>query len=164
LIVDAKPTKLAGVKEVFPETIGYLKEWGGRVWTFPEVLLGPDEPIVICWKDNAVIHWFELLKKGFPVEVWDDPNTSMQMVQHYSGKTILSRLELIKITLECLKNRMETGIGWHYPGDLSYVLMGFLRIRPPINKHDSSLQAFARYIPVLFVINVAVHAKRKANP
>ena len=120
-----------------------LREWGTRVWTFPEVLLGPDQAIRICWKDNHTIHWYELEKQQFPEYVWDDRESSMQMVRHYRN-VALTRLEFVKIAMGCLLHRQQKGIQWHYPGDLSYVLMGFLRIRPPINKYDSSLQAFAR--------------------
>jgi hypothetical protein len=120
-----------------------LREWGARIWTLPEVLLGPDQPIHICWKDNSVVQWYQLHKQHFPGYVWKDRENSMQMVHHYNN-TALSRLEFVKIAMNCLTSRQESGIVWHYPGDLSYVLMGFLRIRPPINKYDSSLQAFAR--------------------
>jgi hypothetical protein len=133
-----------------------LREWGARIWTFPEVLLGPEKPIRIYWKENheeeidnqrvqvATVHWYELEKQQFPGLVWKDEDLSMQMVRHYKN-TALSRLEFIKIALNCMLHRQEKGIQWHYPGDLSYVLMGFLRVRPPIDKYDSSLQAFARY-------------------
>jgi hypothetical protein len=125
------------------DTMLLLKQWGARVWTYPEILLGPDQPIRVCWKSTSTVHWFELNKRDFPASVWEDSESSMQMIEHYTN-TNLSRLEFIKIALTCLMNRQRKGIQWHYPGDLSYVLMGFLRLRPPINKYDSSLQAFAR--------------------
>lgn len=116
------------------------------MWTFPEVLLGPDVALHICWKTESEIQWYELKKHEFPEKVWtDDSKRSMQMVRHYKN-IALTRLEFVKIVMDCLLHRQQqkNGINWHYPGDLSYVLMGFLRIRPPINKFDSSLQAFAR--------------------
>jgi len=69
----------------------------------------------------------------------------MQMVRHYRNVT-LTRLGFVKIAMDCLLHRQQQGIQWHYPRDLSYVLIGFLRIRPPINKYDSSFQAFPRYV------------------
>jgi len=125
-------------------TFSRLREWGARVWTFPEVLLGPDKPIRICWKEDEAIHWYELEKQHFPGFVWDDEAASMEMVRNYNN-TALTRLEFVKIALNCLLYRQKRGLQWHFPGDLSYVLMGFLRVRPSINKYDSSLQAFARY-------------------
>jgi hypothetical protein len=121
----------------------HLKVWSARVWTLPEVLLGPDVKINICWLVNQKIQWYEISKDQFPGHAWDDKETTMQMVRHYKN-TAMTRLEFIKIAMACLVNREAHGIQWKYPGDLSYVLMGFLRMRPPINKYDSSLQAFAR--------------------
>jgi hypothetical protein len=121
-----------------------LREWAARIWTFPEVILGPNEPIRVCWKAGTNIHWCEWAKQEFPGLVWDDTETSRQLVEHYDS-TNLSRLEFVKIALECLVHRAQKGrLQLHYSGDLSYVLMGFLRLRPIINQHDSSLQAFAR--------------------
>lgn len=129
----------AAGQAVFPR----LKTWSARVWTLPEVLLGPDKAITVCWRKNHEIQWYQLEKHHFPGYAWEDAETSMQMVRHYKN-TAMTRLEFVKIAMACLVNRQNAGIQWHYPGDLSYVLMGFLRIRPPINKYDSSLQAFAR--------------------
>jgi hypothetical protein len=131
----------AAVQAVHP----HLRTWSARVWTLPEVLLGPDKAIKICWLMNHEIQWYELEKHHFPGYAWVDAETSMQMVRHYKN-TAMTRLEFVKIAMACLINRQDYGIQWEYPGDLSYVLMGFLRIRPPINKFDSSLQAFARSV------------------
>lgn len=139
LVVDNSITELSEETGTFVR----LTEWGARVWTFPEVLLGPDLPIRICWKNTSTIHWSEFKKNDFPGKVWKDSERSMQMVRHYNN-TNLTRLEFIKIALGCLMTRQQNDHQWHYPGDLSYVLMGFLRIRPSINKYDSSVQAFAR--------------------
>ena len=125
-----------------------LKEWGSRMWTFPEVILGPEEPIDICWKRGSVINWFQLVKRDFPTCVWEDSITSMQMIENYNT-TSLTRIEFTKIALECLTNRKPEDEYWYYPGDMAYVLMGFLRIRPRIDKFDSSIQAFARWVTVI---------------
>jgi hypothetical protein len=76
----------------------------------------------------------------FPVYAWEDRLTSRQLIEHYSNLH-LSRLELVKIALECLMSRKFRSL---HPGDRVYVLMGLLRIRPPIDKTDSAFQAFAR--------------------
>jgi hypothetical protein len=125
-----------------------LREWARRLWTFPEVLLGPNLPLVICWKDNCTIKWYELEKRQFPSVAWEDGESARQLVDSYGAG--LSRLEFGKIALECLIHRArEADVDLFYDGDVSYVLMGFLRLRPIINKFDSALQAFARYVTKL---------------
>ena len=147
LSVSESPVDLKSnaAEVVYPD----LREWSARVWTFPEVLLGRNEKIQICWLVKHEIQWFELKKDQFPKYAWRDARTSMQLVRHY-GNTALTRLEFIKIAMACLVQRSGDGIQWEYAGDLSYVLMGFLRIRPPIDKYDSSLQAFARLVDLTY--------------
>ncbi|KAK3357252.1 hypothetical protein B0T25DRAFT_151711 [Lasiosphaeria hispida] len=140
LVVLNQPASGSEIAAMMPS----LREWGARIWTFPEVVLGPDRPIKVCWKEGNHIRWCEWTKQEFPALVWDDTETSRQLIEHY-GTTNLSRLEFVKIALECLMHRARQGnLQCHYRGDISYVLMGFLRLRPIINRHDSSLQAFAR--------------------
>ncbi|KIW17844.1 hypothetical protein PV08_05039 [Exophiala spinifera] len=140
LTVDGQPA----LTEERDDTKQRLKEWAARLWTFPEVILGRSEKIMVCWRKGGSINWYELEKRLFPIQVWNDNETSRQLVEHY-GSTNLSRIEFVKIVLECLLHRqVETKVELYYPGDISYVLMGFLRLRPTVNCHDSSLQAFAR--------------------
>ena len=139
--MDSKPSDLGEV------ALGCLKHFGRGIWTFPEILLGPKNPIVICWRADFMIRWCEREKKDFPTQVWEDGASSKQLVENYDN-TSLTPLEFTKIAMGCLMSRQNAhggGVNMHFPGDLSYVLMGFLRIRPPINQFDSSLQAFARY-------------------
>lgn len=82
----------------------------------------------------------EIPKSRFPALAWNDAKTSRQLIENYSS-VHLTPLELVKIMLECLMNR---DFNLKHPGDRSYVLMGLLRIRPPIDKSDSAFQAFAR--------------------
>jgi hypothetical protein len=82
----------------------------------------------------------EIPKVLFPLRAWRDSLNSRQLIEHYSNLH-LSRLELVKIALECLMSREFRAL---HPGDRVYVLMGLLRIRPPIDKTDSAFQAFAR--------------------
>lgn len=69
--------------------------------------------------------------------------TTFQLVDHYEGSLILSQLELVTLALECLHNRDTEQ---YLPGDISYALMGLLRVRPQIDSTDSAFQAFARYV------------------
>jgi len=82
----------------------------------------------------------DIPKSRFAARAWDDAVISRQLIENYE-KMQLSRLELIKVALECLMSRSFTT---KYPGDRIYAMMSLLRIRPPIDRRDSSFQAFAR--------------------
>ncbi|AEO67483.1 uncharacterized protein THITE_118127 [Thermothielavioides terrestris NRRL 8126] len=129
---------------------GALRVWGRRVWTLPEILLSKGDSVTVMQcgmrkSDNQRepelhIEFREIRKAVFPSVAWPDPLTSRQLIEHYSNLH-LSRLELVKIALECLMNR---SLQVKYRGDRSYALMGLLRSRPPIDRSDSAFQAFAR--------------------
>ncbi|GAO18681.1 hypothetical protein UVI_02058970 [Ustilaginoidea virens] len=118
-----------------------LLMWGERMWTLPEALLSPaDKDVTICTRgggsDPRVIS-----RKQLAAVVWDDPLVSRQLIDHFNKTLDLSRLELVSIALGCLRGRKTTE---YLPGDLSYALMGLLRLRPQIDESDSAFQAFAR--------------------
>lgn len=116
------------------------------MWTLPEIVLSKGDTVTVygCGQrdrpDLPLVEFGEIPKALFPSRAWGDPLTSRQLIEHYSNLH-LSRLELVKIALECLMSRRFKAL---HPGDRVYVLMGLLRIRPPIDKTDSSFQAFAR--------------------
>jgi hypothetical protein len=118
-----------------------LRQFGTRLWTFPEVLLAPaHNPLMIYCRGNDIAP-FPLDKNQFAAKVWSDAPRSRQLIDHYEGSLILSRLELVTLALKCLQSR-DT---WQYlPGDHAYALMGLLRIRPNVDSTDSGFQAFAR--------------------
>ncbi|KAJ2900045.1 hypothetical protein MKZ38_002663 [Zalerion maritima] len=131
------------VEELDDERNTRLGEWGERVWTFPEVVLGPDVAIGIFWKEDTRIRRHALFKSEFPHRVWrTNPMATKQLLESYTS-TKMTALEFLKICLGCLMDRRDHMTKTH-PGDISYVLMGFTRIRPPINKNDTAFQAFAR--------------------
>ncbi|KAH8881789.1 hypothetical protein GQ53DRAFT_886717 [Thozetella sp. PMI_491] len=121
-----------------------LRVWGNRVWTLPEVVLSQGDQVMVvhCGKRDGdkPVEILHIPKTVFPSLAWDDALISRQLIEHYSNLR-LSRLELVKITLDCLMSRKFRALR---PGDRAYVLMGLLRIRPPIDNTDSSFQAFAR--------------------
>ncbi|KAH0841810.1 hypothetical protein FOPE_06645 [Fonsecaea pedrosoi] len=126
-------------------TLDLLKEWGTRMWTWPEVLLGPaGEKIQVYTRGGDVRAPLEISKMEFPAQVWDDGDVARQLIDNYEGSLALSRLELIVLALECLKRRVERGTTKYLEGDLSYALMGLLRQRPRVSQTDSAFQAFAR--------------------
>jgi hypothetical protein len=126
-------------------TLDLLKEWGTRMWTWPEVLLGPGRgKIQVYTRGGDMNAPLEISKMEFPAQVWDDGEVARQLIENYEGNLTLSRLELVILALECLKNRVEKGTTKYLDGDLSYALMGLLRQRPKVDPTDSAFQAFAR--------------------
>jgi hypothetical protein len=118
-----------------------LRQWGTRMWTFPEVLLAPSgKPIMVYSRGNEHSP-FSVAKNQFAAQAWGDSASSRQLIDHYEGNLILSRLELVTLALGCL-NRRETSE--YLPGDHAYALMGLLRRRPMVDPTDSAFQAFAR--------------------
>lgn len=119
-----------------------LQQWGSRVWTFPEVLLSPEEKVSVYYRTGDPSKPEIISKNQLASKMWpQDAQTSRQLIDHYLGTTNLSRLELAVLALKCLYARQTQE---KYDGDHAYALMGLLRIRPPIDKDDSQFQAFAR--------------------
>lgn len=116
-----------------------IRQWGARMWTFPEVLLSRGSVIKVY--DATQHQTFNFTKLDFANMAWPDKDVSRQLIDHYEGTLQLSRLELVIIALECLLSRQR---GDFLPGDHSYALMGLLRVRPQIDESDTSFQAFAR--------------------
>lgn len=116
-----------------------LKQWGKRMWTYPEVLLSPGDRIRVYVRDSNDVQ--VLLKRQFAAKVWSDAATSRQLIDHYEQTLTLGPLELVTLALKCLHSR-ETSE--YLPGDHSYALMGLVRLRPKIDKTDTAFQAFAR--------------------
>jgi hypothetical protein len=113
-----------------------------RLWTFPEVLLSAQgEPIKVYTRGTDLKSPLLLEKRQFAARVWQDSDISRQLIDHYEGTLLLSRLELVTLALKCLHQRQTTE---YLSGDHSYALMGLLRLRPTVDATDSGFQAFAR--------------------
>lgn len=102
-----------------------LRDWGQRMWTFPDVLLSPNTHPISIYTHSA----------------WVDAPSSRHLVYHYEGSIILSPLELVTIAFQCLSTR---SIQKKSEADIGYVLMGLLRRRPKVDIDNSSFQAFSR--------------------
>ncbi|KAH8646112.1 hypothetical protein BX600DRAFT_533516 [Xylariales sp. PMI_506] len=126
-----------------PDTDNLLRQWGSRMWTFPEVLLCPSRHINVYTRNGNLRSPLVLTKNQFAARVWEqaDLETSRQLVDHFLGSLNLSRLELAVLLLRCLYKRQTTQ---YLPGDHAYALMGLLRMRPKVDRTDSPFQAFAR--------------------
>lgn len=125
------------------DTDALLRQWGSRMWTFPEVLLCPGHSIRV-YNRTKPDSPLSITKNQFAGRVWADSGDvelSSQLIDHYNGTLALSRLELAVLLLKCLFARQTHT--W-FAGDHSYALMGLLRLRPQIDSTDSPFQAFAR--------------------
>jgi hypothetical protein len=55
-----------------------LREWGSRMWTYPEVLLSPNDDIKVFFRIGKRVR--TIAKKHFAGEVWTDASTSRQLL------------------------------------------------------------------------------------
>ncbi|KAM5353869.1 hypothetical protein ACJ41O_000519 [Fusarium nematophilum] len=124
-------------------TESLLREWGSRMWTFPEVLLSPGRTISIYTRDGNLQSPLVVAKNQFAAQVWTymDPDVARHLIDHYLGSISLSRLEQAVLALKCLYSRHTTE---YLPGDQAYALMGLLRLRPQVDRTDTAFQAFSR--------------------
>ena len=108
------------------------------MWTLPEVLLAPQKDNIFrvySEKGAMFLTRYQILR-----DLWTDADTSRQLVEHYEGNLLLSRLELSVIALRSLYNRDRTT---KYGGDREYALMGLMRQRVQVNPDHTSFEAFA---------------------
>jgi len=129
-----------------------LVQWGKRMWTFPEALLSPSHKDIHVYtvetlhtkpEAGAVSTTLEVIaKRDFALRVWSDAPEARQLMDHYLGTQLLSRLELSVIAFRCLFTRRMRD--QYHQGDLAYALSGLLRRRPIIDTTDSEFEAFAR--------------------
>lgn len=63
-----------------------LHQWGSRMWTYPEVLLSPNDDIKVFFRIGKRIR--TIAKKHFAGEVWTDASTSRQLLGAYPNYDI----------------------------------------------------------------------------
>ncbi|KAI0431081.1 hypothetical protein F5Y09DRAFT_305867 [Xylaria sp. FL1042] len=120
----------------------WLREWGTRLWTLPEILLCSPEHRVKLYAVGGPNPPEEVAKRNIASRsVWPDAKLVRQLVDHYESSVHLTPLELVSIALECFSWRQTDQFN---NGDMSYALMGLLRRRPAVVKSDKSFEAFAR--------------------
>nr|POE54354.1 hypothetical protein CFP56_41293 [Quercus suber] len=124
----------------------WLRQGGSRLWTVPEAILCPSREIEIYTLGEP--HPEIMLKRRLAAAAWDDAADMSPVLEHFEGSLRLTPLELISIALEGLMRR-QTDMrvltsDMRSTGDTSYSLMGLLRRRPLVNRHDSDFEAFAR--------------------
>lgn len=119
-----------------------MRNWGSRIWTFPEVLLSRAHQPILVVRRGDLGNIEHLHRTQFPAKVWDDDGESRRLIDHFNGTLHMSNLELMTTALQCLRRRSTTD--QHFNGDHSYALMGLVNIRPRPIWADSAFQAFAR--------------------
>ncbi|KAF6817455.1 hypothetical protein CSOJ01_02377 [Colletotrichum sojae] len=120
----------------------WLRQWGSRLWTLPELLLCPAE-------FRIEIHPLgrseprPVAKRNIAELAWDDAEQVNELVSHFEGTATLTPLNLIQLCLECFSRRQTDQFS---QGDIAYATMGLFpkRQRPVVNKHDSGFEAFAK--------------------
>jgi hypothetical protein len=79
---------------------------------FLEALLYPSSAIEIYLRtgdtERPIAHVETISKKDFPARAWHDKLISRQLMDHFLGNLALSRLEIVVIALECLRDRKST--------------------------------------------------------
>lgn len=119
-----------------------LREWGRRMWTFPEVVLSPShKEIAVYRRGDDLNNPLRVRKAHFPRLAWADASDSQQLIDHYEGLQPLGYLQLVSLGLKCLAARETIA---YFQGDMVYALQGLLRCRPEVNPNDTAFQAFCR--------------------
>ncbi|KAL0780854.1 hypothetical protein CaCOL14_002189 [Colletotrichum acutatum] len=121
----------------------WLRQWGSRLWTLPELLLCPAEYRIRLYALGDQAEPKEVAKRNFAERAWDDAEAVKELVDHFEGSAILTDLRLIEAALACFSRRQTDQFN---KGDIAYATMGLFpnRHRPPVNKEDSGFQAFAK--------------------
>lgn len=125
-------------------TTKWLRHWGSRLWTLPELLLCPGEHRVQLYAlGSGSGPVAALAKRNFAERAWDDAALVQELLHHYEGSAILSGMRLLETALACFARR---GTHSFSPGDVAYALMGLLPTgqRPVVHPGDSGFEAFAR--------------------
>ena len=123
----------------------WLKQWGTRLWTLPEVLLCPKEHrIKLFFTGLGPKQPMVIAKRNFAVRAWDkDVNTVSELMNHHEGSVNLHPVNLLAYALECFTRR---GTDQLAQGDVAYAIMGLVSHlqRPKIVHSDSGFRAFAK--------------------
>lgn len=125
------------------EVTKWLRQWGSRLWTLPEVLLCPNEYRIKLYAVGDEGEPKSLAKRNFAERAWDDAEAVKELMNHFEGSAILTPMHLLTAALECFARRKTDQFS---QGDIAYAIMGLVphRQRPEVNHSDSGFRAFAR--------------------
>ncbi|KAK2014492.1 hypothetical protein LZ32DRAFT_637081 [Colletotrichum eremochloae] len=137
--IDGRETPGYRREEVTP----WLRQWGSRLWTLPELLLCPAEYRIKLYVLGDPAEPKAIAKRNFAERAWDDAEAVKELVDHFEGSAILTEIRLIEAALSCFSRRQTDQFS---QGDIAYATMGLFpsRHRPQVNKEDSGFQAFAK--------------------
>ncbi|KAK1585188.1 uncharacterized protein LY79DRAFT_277025 [Colletotrichum navitas] len=137
--IDGRETPGYRREEVTP----WLRQWGSRLWTLPELLLCPAEYRIKLYVLGDAAEPKAIAKRNFAERAWDDAEAVKELVDHFEGSAILAELRLIEAAFSCFSRRQTDQFS---QGDIAYATMGLFpsRHRPPVNKEDSGFQAFVK--------------------
>lgn len=130
--------------EYNPEKVTiWLRQWGSRLWTLPELLLCPREYRVKLYVLGDSSEPNAMAKRNFAERAWDDAEAVTELVNHFEGNAILNDLQLMEAALACFSRRNTDQFS---QGDIAYAIMGLVshRRRPRVDKADSGFEAFAK--------------------
>ncbi|KAL1612016.1 hypothetical protein SLS60_000239 [Paraconiothyrium brasiliense] len=121
----------------------WLRQWGSRLWTLPELLLCPNEYRVQLYVLGDNSDPKSMAKRNFAERAWDDADAVKELVDHFEGSAILTQLHFIEAALTCFSRRKTDQFS---QGDIAYAIMGLFpsRQRPAVDKGDSGFQAFVK--------------------
>ncbi|RBR26096.1 uncharacterized protein FIESC28_01124 [Fusarium coffeatum] len=121
----------------------WLRQWGSRLWTLPELLLCPIEHRIQLYITGDTGEPRSMAKRNFAERAWNDAGAVQELVNHFEGTATLTKVQLIEAAFKCFSRRKTDQFS---QGDIAYAIMGLfpLRQRPAVNAEDSGFQAFAR--------------------
>lgn len=121
----------------------WLRQWGSRLWTLPELLLCPGEYRIRLYVVGDPSEPKAMAKRNFAERAWDDAEAVKELVNHFEGSAILTSQHLIEAALSCFSRRQTDQFS---QGDIAYATMGLFpnRHRPRVNKNDTGFTAFAK--------------------
>lgn len=123
----------------------YKREWGSRLWTFPEAMLSQSRQVKFCSPREEKM----LTKLDMTDEIWTTNDGSGEatrlLAEHFSNVLTLGRLELFTAALESLSAKGFT-VYIQNKGmvEIAYALMGFLNRRVQLDGSENLFQALAR--------------------
>ncbi|KAI8676103.1 hypothetical protein NCS56_00497200 [Fusarium sp. Ph1] len=121
----------------------WLRQWGSRLWTLPELLLCPREHRIKLYVAGDSSEPKALAKRNFAERAWDDAVAVKELVDRFENTATLKHDHLIEAALACFSRRQTDQFS---QGDIAYAIMGLFpsSSRPSINKKDAGFQAFAK--------------------
>ncbi|KAK2759581.1 hypothetical protein CKAH01_16657 [Colletotrichum kahawae] len=121
----------------------WLRQWGSRLWTLPQLLLCPAEYRIRLYVSGDSSEPKAMAKRNFADRAWNDAEAVKELVNHFEGSAILTSSNLIEAALRCFATRQTDQFS---QGDIAYAIMGLFpsRLRPHVKKEDTGFQAFAK--------------------